>query len=390
MASNSSRFRSIKTLLLNQPSLLLLGLSTILAFVALTKFTEEEQKWLIYVAWGSIFLFILLWRVLRWYLSPADFSQNKDVIDILVKITGGAVVVLTIYFSWINFKLTQATSNKTLEVSEQTLESSQSQKTNEQFTKALEDLGGSTLFHHLAGIYSFRRLDQEIETEKEFYDRMEILKQQNKSAEVLDKENETRRFQKKIHWEIMDILTHFIQEKVPIPRTEDSANSPNRLMQTVSAQPESANGDEDDRECPVDIYEILKLIGERKLTSGAGEVEKLNLVNTDLRGCTLRGNFQDASFENVNFSGAKMQNVSLQGANLKRADFSGAVLEKANLTSVKLEFTSFYGVDLTDVRFGEGEDLNGALVDSSSKCPRDFRLIAGSKCERIPNYHFRR
>jgi Uncharacterized low-complexity proteins len=162
-------------------------------------------------------------------------------------------------------------------------------------------------------------------------------------------------------------------------------------MQTVGANQEETNPDKDSRPCPVDVYEIIKLLGERQLTLGLGEQENLNLINTDLRDCNFReGNFRGVNFENVNFAGAKMQNVNLQGANLKRADLSGVVLEKANLTSVKLELTSFYGVDLTDVKFGEGEDLSGALVDATTQCPRDFRLIENSKCERIPYYHFRR
>jgi hypothetical protein len=405
MADTSPGLRPKLAVLFNQPSILLLGLTTILAFIALQRFPTEDRL-IIYVIWGSIFLFILLWRVLRWYLSPVTvFSEKKDVVDIYVKITGGALVLLTIFFSWINFKLTQATSEQTLKVSERTLDSSETQKISEQFTKALEDLGGQSVFHHLAGVYAFRRLEQRIDSESEYASRSKELEGEKASEAALKKYAAQHLLNIKVHREMVDVLTHFIQEESPWPekRPESPAGrtSQFRMLTVVNAtsEPEVSKN-----KCRVDVYETLKFLGQRKLTYGEGEPDPLNLISTDLRDCTLQGgNFNGANFTNANltkadlkgarlwkanFDNAKLNEANLAyanlaEANLHNADLTGAVLINVDLTGAKFKDTSMYGVDLTTVKLGKDDTLEGVFVDHTTTCPKGFAYDAEeNECRR--------
>ncbi|MFZ0061593.1 MAG: pentapeptide repeat-containing protein [Pyrinomonadaceae bacterium] len=398
MADTSPGLRPKLAVLFNQPSILLLGLTTILAFIALQRFPPDDRL-IIYVIWGSIFLFILLWRVLRWYLSPVTlFSEKKDVVDIYVKITGGALVLLTIFFSWINFKLTQATSEQTLKVSERTLDSSETQKISEQFTKALEDLGGESVFHHLAGIYAFRRLEQRIDSESEYSSRSKDLEAERASEAALKKYAAQHLLDIKVHREMVDVLTHFIQEASPWPeKSSGSAAGRSSRFRMVPVANASSEPEGSKPKCRVDVYETLKFLGQRKLTYGEGEPDPLNLISTDLRDCTLQsGNFNGANFTNANLTkadlkGARLWNANFDNAKLNEADFAyanlvqanlhnadltGAVLTNVDLTGAKFKNTSMYGVDLTTVKLGKEDTLEGVFVDHTTTCPNGFEYDA--------------
>lgn len=395
MSNRNPLLRPKFAVLLNQPSILLLGLTTILAFIALQRFPKEDDRLIIYVGWGSIFLFILLWRVLRWYLSPADFSQNKDVIDIYVKITGGALVVLTIFFSWINFKLTQATSEQTLKVSERTLDNSEMQKISEHFTKALEDLGGESIFHHLAGIYAFRRMEHRIDSESVYADEYQKLEQERDSERALIKYANQHQLDIKVHREMVDVLTHFIQEVSPWKEPLEGVAVP---APATSATPDSVSTTNTDSElrCRVDVYETIKLLAQRKLTWGQGEDDPLNLVSVDLRDCSFfEGNFNGAIFRDANLTNTKLQNVqmfranldsailidanltnaNLTAANLRNADLTNATLTNADLTCANFDEVRLYKADLTSVKLWKDDSLEGAYVDQDTKCPQGFTLL---------------
>lgn len=360
MSSNNSPQLSPKKLLslLYQPSLLLLGAGSILAFIALrTSPSDPQNDWeiMIYVCWGILFSFILLWNILRWYLAPTDFAQNKEVIDIFVKITGGILFVFTIYFTWQNFRLTQLTSVKNLEVAQMTLENNQKQQRNSSFLAALEKLGSTDSYQRVSALSAFERMDAELKTEADYVDLQERAKSNEERASLKTSLERTR----SEHMEIMGVLINFIQE--------NAAWKESKKVEKKS-----------------DIQTIIRILAQRTRTYENGEGQRLILKNTDLRGYKFSyldapNNFegflfQDAHLEGANFSGAKPNS----GAKLNGANFKGAFLQDADLKNTDLSLADFDNTHL------EGADMTGAtakefqfvsaILDQRTKCPSGLKL----------------
>lgn len=337
--------------LIYQPSLFVLGAATILAFIALRAFSDPQNDWrvVIYVCWGILFSFILLWRVLRWYLAPSDFTQNKDVIDIFVKITGGVLVIFTIYFTWQNFKLTQLTSSKNLEVAQLTLENNQKQQRELRFTAALEKLGGQTPYQRISALLSFERMDQELKSEEDYAALEKKLTTEEDRIALRAALERTR----SEHWEIMRILNNFIQE--------------NAAWKEGAASEKKA-----------DIQTILKILAERTRTFQHGEDQRLILINTDMRGYAFTyrnvpNNFEGALFRKAHLEGADFGGARLGGANFKEAFMQGALLPNTDLSLADFDKTHLEGADMTGAT-ASAFQFETAILDKDTKCPSGLML----------------
>jgi Pentapeptide repeats (8 copies) len=340
--------------LLYQPSLLLLGAGSILAFIALSArpSTSQTQEWrqAIWLSWGILFLFILVWRSLGWYLSPArEFEQSKDVVDLFTKITTSVLLILSITLTWFGIRSTQKATDKNLELARTTLENNLNQQADERFTSALEALGGERDYERIAGIYSFGRMESQFKSEAEY---SELSKKAGSPEELAKLETEATAARAD-HGEIMRILENFIQENAAWDKRQTL--NPNNKPRA-------------------DIRLILKVIGTRKL----GEDRKLVLVGTDLRKHDFPkdANFEGILFWHAHLEGAKLAQVKLKGASFWDAHLEGVDLTKADLTDVDFNGTHLEGAVLTDAKVGE-DQLDLAIVDRLTTCPSGLKYESG-------------
>jgi uncharacterized protein YjbI with pentapeptide repeats len=66
--------------------------------------------------------------------------------------------------------------------------------------------------------------------------------------------------------------------------------------------------------------------------------------------------------------------ANLEGANLSNADFSNANFRGANFKNAKLSGTILKGADLTDARNLTSPQLRTAVLDETTKLPKEFTL----------------
>jgi uncharacterized protein YjbI with pentapeptide repeats len=66
--------------------------------------------------------------------------------------------------------------------------------------------------------------------------------------------------------------------------------------------------------------------------------------------------------------------ANLEGANLSNADFSNADFRGANFKNAKLSGTILKGADLTDARNLTSPQLRTAVLDETTKLPKEFTL----------------
>ena len=66
--------------------------------------------------------------------------------------------------------------------------------------------------------------------------------------------------------------------------------------------------------------------------------------------------------------------ANLEGANLSNADFSNANFRGANFKDTKLSGTILKGADLTDAKNLTSPQLRTAVLDETTKLPKEFTL----------------
>ena len=148
------------------------------------------------------------------------------------------------------------------------------------------------------------------------------------------------------HWPVMEVLTAFVREQVPaktIP--SDSASGEGKTK-----------GIPQESKLRSDIQAILTVIGRRIRTFGNGEIDPLNLSDTNLQGADL----QEAKLQGARLTRTQLQNANLiwaqlQGASLTRAQLQGkgtellrAQLQGASLVEAQLQDTRLFMAQLQD------------------------------------------
>jgi hypothetical protein len=359
---------------INQRSIVrLIGLLALIAACAVValiagKFLFPGNFRPILLVWLGLSIVVLIIPFLFWYLQPKrEHTPRKDVISIFISIASSLILIGSLGLAWLSLDSTQQQTKKNLELSTTALEEARAEQRSRRFMEALEKLGGETPNKRLAGVYAFRKLDEDFKSEADW---SEV--ENNADKDELPRLKQRRDAELKEHAAIVDILTHFIQEVTPLGKNRATLPAP--MIR-------------------VEVYEILKYLGVRKLSFNAGETKKLNLIGVDLRGyplqdvlnvdsncarysCTerpqCRPNFNGAQVSQASLVGANMECFSFRNAKFSDSDLTNAILRNADLSYADFTYVHLEGADLTGAIMSSDDQLEFAYVDKNTKCPSDL------------------
>jgi hypothetical protein len=261
-----------------------------------------------------LLFWLLLWKLPQWQVAAVP--EMKDRIDLesksrqtLAQILGGAALLVGLYFT------------------SQTLRTTQEGQITDRFTKAIDQLGKDSLAVRLGGIYALERIARDSESD---------------------------------HWAVMEVLTAFVREQAPAKTLPPDKTSGERETK------ESPH----ERKLPSDIRAILIAIGRRTRTLGNGEIQHLDLRNTNLQGAIL----VDAQLQGVFLHDAHLQDADLGRAQLQLASLMYAQLQGADLYGAQLQGAILYGAQLQGANLTEAENLtqdqiNMGCTDENTKLP---------------------
>src|SRR5499427_4946725 len=141
------------------------------------------------------------------------------------------------------------------------------------------------------------------------------------------------------HWPIMEVLTAYVREHA----------------QWSEAKPGSEESP-DEAKPAVDIQAVLTVLSRRSQWYQNGELQCLDLRQTDLR----RANLPSAHLEGASFGGAHLERANRGAAHLEGANRGGAHLERAYLGGAHLEGANLFAAHL------EGAYLPSAHLERAS------------------------
>ena len=156
----------------------------------------------------------------------------------------------------------------------------------------------------------------------------------------------------KYHWQIMEILTVYVQENSP---WRDEAERPEEKEAGKEEESEESQKSKKSKEIsplPNDIQAVVTVIGRRKWAQEEKEDQRLYLARTDLKTANLWGaklqkaDFEQANLREANLAQAKLQKADFEQANLQEADLGGANLQEANLWGANLQETNLRAAKL--------------------------------------------
>ena len=278
-----------------------------------------------------LLLFLFLWKVPKWQVAYIENDKDRLATEsgfrqTLVQMVGGAALLGGLYFT----AQTLRTSQETLRVNQKTLETTQQGQITERFTKAIEQLGDKErLMVRLGGIHALERIAKDSESD---------------------------------HWPVMEVLAAFVREQAPAKIIlSDSASGEGKTKETPHKQ-----------KLPSDIQAILTVLGRRIRTFGNGEIDPLNLSDTNLQGADLReAKLQGARLTRTQLQNANLIWAQLQGASLTRAQLQGkgteltrAQLQGASLAEAQLQDTSLFMAQLQDAIL-MGAQLQRAILSGA-------------------------
>ncbi len=269
----------------------------------------------------SIYRLQRFWRGLHTLEVKDRFAIKNDFVKNAAQILGGAFFLFGLYFTWQNLAVTQERHRTDL------------------FTKAIEQLGSDKLEVRLGGIYALERIARESE---------------------------------KDHWPIMEVLTAYVRQNAPAPKSIWVPTTPGEEIVEKLRKPK------------VDVEAVLTVIGRRTMAFGQG---RLDLNETDLRGANLKGaHLEGALFWRSNLDRADLREahlekadlrfaylrwalsseVHLEGANLRRAHLENAYLQQAHLREANLASANLKAADLQEAHMEQsllwGANLEGAIL----------------------------
>jgi uncharacterized protein YjbI with pentapeptide repeats len=326
--------------------------------IGLLKENIKKQNILILTTIFFIIAILALWKIPEWEIASLPLKGEKTV-EIekrlerriesgnSIRITPAQILVgfllVGAYFIW-----------RHVTAAEKTVPVSQEEQITERFTQAIDQLRSEKLEIRLDGIYTLERI---------------------------------ARGSEKDHWQIMEILTTYIQENAPskeaagqtqIPQGFQAQRTEQQLSVRRSIKPEA------------DIQAILTVIGRRKWRYKKGEDQRIDLRGTELHGVTLFGaHLEGAILARAHLEGARLfeahlEEVDLSEAHLEEAVLIGAHLEKASLIGAHLEEACLAGAHL------EGARLSNAHIEEAYLCEAHLEeaYLSNANLERVRGLTF--
>lgn len=325
------------------------------------------------VVLGVLLLMFGFWKGPQWYAASWDkLTDPKDIAKLesdtrttMVQAVGGLVLLVGLVFTWRNLRLTEQNSRQTLDLSRKG-------QINDRFIKAIEQLGAvdqggkKKLEVRLGGIYALEQIAKDSPDDH--------------------------------HWPVMEVLTAYVREHAAWREEEQIPQE-----ETLPSETQPTQNDRSPPKPAADIQAILTVVGRRTRTYGKGEVQRLHLGQTDLRGAWLpgahlegaflarihleRADLRSAHLEGVNLAHAHLEEADLVKAQLQGALLMGAHLETAWLAEAHLEGAKLGGVHLEGgFLVGahlEGTDLGGAHLQGAAlyETHLDGALLLGAHLE---------
>lgn len=295
-------------------------------------------------AWISIVTAIFLSGLLAFlawgYVQPETTEEKKDFLQLITQILGGAILLVSLIFTWWNLNLTQRAANATLENARETLKITQEGQVTDRFLRAVDQLGNKDKIElRLGAIYSLERIARASDTD---------------------------------YWPIIELMCAFLRSNAPIS-----------VESAVAGTPKNPRPIEKKGEGREDIQAAITMIGRRQKPVERDEPTAIYLASVDLRNLHL---------EQANLAGAilwfsSFEGAVLWGANLREARSTAASFQDANLTEARLEnavfsATNMKGADLTRAHLegaymtdAEGitlQQLEGAYIDEETRLPSEI------------------
>jgi hypothetical protein len=241
-------------------------------------------------------------------------SLANDVRGTMLQGLGGAVLLLSVYFTWRQLQV-----NKEGQITDR-------------FTAAVNQLAHKELDVRLGGIYALERLANESPTDRAAI--REILSAYVSTKSPKDPDEE-------IDWEFE---TNY---------TEDGSRPP--LSQAMPAYPAL-------RTKKPDVQAAIAVVGRCPLPIGKPKPLQLSLVDLRKADSLEDGHLEQANLAWSLLAGAALSGAQLQGANLTLALLVEADLRKANLAGARLDFAFMDGVRLEHADCRGANFFNAHLV----------------------------
>jgi hypothetical protein len=217
--------------------------------------------------------------------SLEGLKAQNEVRTTLLQGLGGVVLLVGAYVAYRQLTSSREQLRDQMAHNREQLQIAQ----NEQFTRAIDQLGHAQLDVRLGGIYALERIARDSPTDRAT---------------------------------IGEVLTAFVRSHAPWP--------PHLSGQYVTSAP--IDEVPDLQVWAADVQACLTVIG-RGGFAPVGKAKRLDLHAVDLR----RANLVDAQLEYATLAGAHLEGAHLEGAHLKQAELSDAHLKQAWLPRANLE-----------------------------------------------------
>ena len=298
--------------------------------------------------WLAVFLGILVWQLLSWSLSPSDYKDRKDLLQLTTQMLGGALIIFGVYVTWQQLQLTQ-----------DNFKLAQDGQVADRYSKAVDQIGKQAQREtRLGGIYELEHIAE--------------------------------KYPKEYAASVIDVLTAYVRMNAPWPEppekdrgaAEKQVGQPRNISKTT--EPQSGNTSP-----AADIFAILAFLSKEKSSSQSywgSDRRRIDLSDTNLGAIKLRKSHfeyinydyihtQNADFSEASLDGATFQNSWLlastifSGAHLNRAFFTGAHMEHAVLRGAELKEAEFTSADLSWAQFDNAKPMDGANFNLATlKC----------------------
>jgi hypothetical protein len=331
----------------------------------------------------AVLALLAVWMLPKWCVRHLTSLSEKDRFECenesrktIAQVIAGALLLAGLYFT-----------AQTLRVNQETLLATQERQVTEQYLRAVEQIGHSSLQVRLGGIYALER----VAAESPLYQPIvsDVL-----GAFVRDrvpwgghvKARARDRLGRRLAIDIAAAVTtivrsrpvqaDFVQTRRPCVSPEDRLYIDDGCI-VFRGPPPSIPDDAELRRWFIDLSATnlagLLLFPESNLSYAS--LSFSNLERASLSGCRLiavwlvDARLVGADLENVRLNLANLNGANFEGANLRNADLRRASLWRTNLRGAELTGAQLQGVDLTTVVGLTQAQISGAVTDQTTKLP---------------------